>query len=213
MYNAKNYTEQGGEVTHIGGKLVFDEGGKIKNFPGAANQAASTAGSYTDLKKDFNDLLVKLKDAGLVIGDAWNISVKSSTAASLHDMPTPETLANSNHATLTIDGTKITVALDCKISELADADHGSTWGEHKWLGFGISTGLSSVAGIVYTDQGGSQTLSEADDTEASDLGLSAGDFIYYIKAENYATDNGTFNLSGLGFKDTAFTVEIVEDAE
>ena len=24
-YNAKNYTEQGGEVTHIGGKLVFDE--------------------------------------------------------------------------------------------------------------------------------------------------------------------------------------------
>ena len=25
-YNAKNYTEQGGEVTHVGGKLVFDEG-------------------------------------------------------------------------------------------------------------------------------------------------------------------------------------------
>ena len=25
-YNAKNYTEQGGEVTHIGGKLVFDAG-------------------------------------------------------------------------------------------------------------------------------------------------------------------------------------------
>lgn len=25
-YNAKNYTEQGGEVTHIGGKLVFDDG-------------------------------------------------------------------------------------------------------------------------------------------------------------------------------------------
>ena len=28
-YNAKNYTEQGGEVTHIGGKLQFDEGGKM----------------------------------------------------------------------------------------------------------------------------------------------------------------------------------------
>lgn len=26
MYNTKNYTEQGGEVTHIGGKLVFDDG-------------------------------------------------------------------------------------------------------------------------------------------------------------------------------------------
>ena len=34
-YNAKNYTEQGGEVTHIGGKLVFDgdnEGGLLENM-------------------------------------------------------------------------------------------------------------------------------------------------------------------------------------
>ena len=32
-YNTKNYTEQGGDVTHIGGKLVFDEGGSIAGFP------------------------------------------------------------------------------------------------------------------------------------------------------------------------------------
>ena len=44
-YNAKNYTEQGGDVTHIGGKLVFDEGGSIAGFPGAANQAIETPGS------------------------------------------------------------------------------------------------------------------------------------------------------------------------
>ena len=25
-YNAKNYTEQGGDVTHIGGKIVYDNG-------------------------------------------------------------------------------------------------------------------------------------------------------------------------------------------
>ena len=24
-YNAKNYTEQGGDVTHIGGKLIIEE--------------------------------------------------------------------------------------------------------------------------------------------------------------------------------------------
>lgn len=29
-YNAKNYTEQGGDVTHIGGKLVFDEGATVE---------------------------------------------------------------------------------------------------------------------------------------------------------------------------------------
>ena len=33
-YNTKNYTEQNGEVTHIGGKLVFDEGSSVENFPG-----------------------------------------------------------------------------------------------------------------------------------------------------------------------------------
>ena len=33
MYNAKNYTEQNGEVTHIGGKLVIDEGGSVEGLP------------------------------------------------------------------------------------------------------------------------------------------------------------------------------------
>ena len=28
--NAKNYTEQGGDVTHIGGRLVFDEGATVE---------------------------------------------------------------------------------------------------------------------------------------------------------------------------------------
>jgi hypothetical protein len=32
-YNVKNYTENGGEVTHIGGKLVFDEGATVEGFP------------------------------------------------------------------------------------------------------------------------------------------------------------------------------------
>ena len=32
-YNVKNYTEQGGETTHIGGSLVIDEGGSIQGLP------------------------------------------------------------------------------------------------------------------------------------------------------------------------------------
>ena len=39
-YNAKNYTEQGGDVTHIGGTLEFGEDAEVKNFPGGG-------GSYT----------------------------------------------------------------------------------------------------------------------------------------------------------------------
>ena len=32
-YNTKNYTEQAGETTHIGGKLVIDEGGSVEGLP------------------------------------------------------------------------------------------------------------------------------------------------------------------------------------
>ena len=70
MYNSKNYTEQGGERTFIGGALVFEEGSTIEGFPGAANQADSTATTVATLKDDFNALLSKLKTAGLMAADA-----------------------------------------------------------------------------------------------------------------------------------------------
>ena len=73
-YNTKNYTEQNGDVTHIGGKLVFDEGGTVENFPSggvtpAENQADSTATTVAALKDEFNALLTKLKSAGLMTAD------------------------------------------------------------------------------------------------------------------------------------------------
>ena len=70
MYNTKNYTEQGGERTVIGGALVFEDGATIEGFPGAANQADSTATTVATLKDDFNALLAKLKAAGLMTADA-----------------------------------------------------------------------------------------------------------------------------------------------
>ena len=68
-YNAKNYTEQGGEVTHIGGKLVFDEGASVEGLLCADNQAASEATTVAALKEDFNGLLTKMKAAGLMSAD------------------------------------------------------------------------------------------------------------------------------------------------
>ena len=69
-HNTLNYTEQGGEVTHIGGTLVIEEGAEVEGLPlpftPAAGQEASTATTVTALKEDFNALLVKLKAAGLM---------------------------------------------------------------------------------------------------------------------------------------------------
>ena len=74
-YNVKNYTEQGGDVTHIGGKLIFEEGATVEGLPSsgfgskAENQPASTATTVAALKEDFNALLDALKTAGLMSPD------------------------------------------------------------------------------------------------------------------------------------------------
>ena len=70
-YNTKNYTEQGGDVTHFGGKVIFEEGCEVEgnSFTPAANQADSTATTVAVLKDEFNALLTKLKAAGLMEAD------------------------------------------------------------------------------------------------------------------------------------------------
>ena len=78
-YNTKNYTEQGGEKTVIGGevvikgKVVVEEGGSVEGLPStpkAENQPASEATTVAGLKEDFNALLAKLKAAGLMEEDS-----------------------------------------------------------------------------------------------------------------------------------------------
>ncbi|AHM57244.1 hypothetical protein EAL2_c19630 [Peptoclostridium acidaminophilum DSM 3953] len=73
MSNVKNYTEQGGEKTVIGGVLEIAEGGQIVGLPSdftpAAFQADSSASTIAGLVVDFNALLAKLKVAGLMVSE------------------------------------------------------------------------------------------------------------------------------------------------
>ena len=73
-YNTKNYTEQGGEKTVIGGTLEIKEGASVTGLPSdftpAANQADSTASDVAGLLADFNALLAKLKTAGIMAADS-----------------------------------------------------------------------------------------------------------------------------------------------
>ena len=76
-YNTKNYTEQGGEKTVIGGTLEIKEGATVTGLPSSSpteipvleNQAKSTAEDIETLVLDFNSLLSKLKAAGLMEKD------------------------------------------------------------------------------------------------------------------------------------------------
>ena len=61
-YNAKNYTEQDGEKTVIGGTLEILEGATVKGLPlpVADNVKESTAGTVSALKDDLNELGLKI---------------------------------------------------------------------------------------------------------------------------------------------------------
>lgn len=78
-YSTKNYTEQAGEKTVIGGELVLEAGAVLTVDPEAlieglpssdltpvADQADSTAATLEDLVADVNALLAKLRLAGLL---------------------------------------------------------------------------------------------------------------------------------------------------
>lgn len=68
-YNAKNYTEQGGETTHIGGKLEFGESAEVSGFPLEKASASKLGG-------------VKV-GTGLEATSAGVLSVKPATDAAL----------------------------------------------------------------------------------------------------------------------------------
>ena len=70
MSNVKNYTQQGGEKSVIGGEMEIAVGGRL-TFDGfelkpAETQTDSTASTIAGLVADFNALLAKMKAAGLM---------------------------------------------------------------------------------------------------------------------------------------------------
>lgn len=74
-FTGKNYRTDGGNRTVIGGILEFKNGAEVLNFPSEATitpaetQADSTASDVAGLVADFNALLAKLKDAGLMASE------------------------------------------------------------------------------------------------------------------------------------------------
>lgn len=57
-YVTKNYTEQGGEITHIGGKLVIEEGAEVTGLSGGGSSYTlpqATAGALGGIKADAKD--------------------------------------------------------------------------------------------------------------------------------------------------------------
>ena len=206
----KNYNTDGGDRTVIGGTLEFGEGAEVKNFPGggpeggkAENQSASTATAVAGLKNDFNALLVKLKDAGIMDPDEWSLSVR--LAPSLTD---EVAAANNAKASVVLADGVITVTAD--VDDLEESESSTPGqGTHKWIGLGIGTGLSSVTLAKYNGS----PLTDADAQEAVSVGLDqAGEFVLYIRAEEVADTPKVITLKADGYPEVSLTITVTAPA-
>ena len=206
MYNAKNYTEQGGDVTHIGGKIVYDNG-LMENMSTAAVDSDSVA----KVRGSLNTLITELKDAGLMVADDFTITVANSVVdpETGHANRTYNTGKISNVAES--DGV-ITITLSAKVSALKDFEAGNGWGKHKWLGIGISAGITPITDLKYNGK----ALTADDVSEASTMGLSSGYFVRWVAADLVLAGNNreksvdSFTLWTSGHKETTYKLRIVE---
>lgn len=205
-YTTKNYTDKGGNRTVIGGELEIREGARVTGLPsgGAAeNQPPSTASQVSALKNDFNALLAKLKDAGIMEPDAWSLSAR--LAPSLTD---PVAAANNAKASVVLADGVITVTADVDALEESESSAPGQ-GTHKWIGLGIGTGLSSVTLAKYNGS----ALTEADATEAASVGLDQpGEFVLYIRADEVVDTPKAITLQADGYGKTDITIVIAAPA-
>jgi hypothetical protein len=114
-------------------------------------------------------------------------------------------VANQDATVITQSGNKIIV------SEVA----GKQWveynsddpeqGVHEWVGLAIDTGLSDITKVKFNGT----ALTQADVDEAASIGLGAGKFVLWVKADDTAAYPRTITLSADGQEDAQFIVEII----
>ena len=205
----KNYSTDEGNTWVIGGKLVIEDGAEVEGLSAAGqgshtsgaadNQAASNATAVAALKNDFNALLIKLKNAGIMTPDTWNIT------AGLAPTPTEEVLvSNKEKASVSLEDGVVTVTVD--VDELTEsASSEPSQGTHKWLALEIGTGFADITTVKYNGS----LLTAQDVSDAQATGCSTGSFVLYIKAEEVLETPKTITLKAAGYGEATITISVV----
>ena len=207
-YVTKNYSTDEGDTLVIGGKLEFERTAEGV-MPNIATPAADANASA--VRSSLISLFTALKDHGLMEADAFSLTYGAVTG----DNEADRAYNTAKISSVAVEDNVITITLSDKVANLKDFDARNGWGVHKWLGIGISAGVSPITDLYYN---GSQ-LSAEDVTEATNMGLSTGYFVRWVAADLVlAGDNtqksvDTFTLWAHGKKQTDYTLKIVEPTE
>lgn len=206
-YNVKNYTEQGGEVTHIGGKIVYDNG----LIPNMSTEAVASD-SVAKVRTTVNSLITKLKNAGLMVGDAFTMAYAAVTDSDPAHADRTYNTGKISGVVVDNDAHTVTITLSDAVEDLKDFDGGSGWGVHKWLGVGLGVGINPITGLNYNGT----ALSADDVSEATACGLSAGYFVRWVAADlvlagdNTQKSQDSFKLWADGYAETEYKLIIAE---
>ena len=204
----KNYFTDEGDTLVIGGKLIIEEGAEVTGLDGdsqvAPNQEASTATAVAALKNDFNALLIKLKDAGIMVPDSWNLT------AGLAPTPTEEVLVSNKEKvhSVTLEDGQLTICVD--VAELEEsASSEPSQGTHKWLALEIGTGITDITAVRYNGS----ALTALDVSDAQATGCATGSFVLYVKTEELVETPKVIRLAADGYGETAITITVEEPVE
>ena len=119
-YSIKNYTEQGGEVTHIGGKLIFDEGATVEGFPGG--HGGDGESSYV------LPVATDTRLGGVKVGDGLTVEADGTLSADPYTLPDATTttkgavrVAEAQDALTTTDFAVVVQAFNSLLDKLKNA--------------------------------------------------------------------------------------------
>lgn len=213
-YNAKNYTEQGGEVTHIGGTVEID--GTVRYKQTASIDGALMYGwmmqqtpendSVAKLRSDFNSLLGMLKASHIMVRNRFNLIFAGVNDTDEANADRQFNTSKISSTTFFSNSNTIAITLSAKPEDLKDFDAGEE-GIHKWIGIGI--GDRAVTNILYDLQLNGEWFTEEDVAEATAVGLGAGYFVLWLPVDLIVSGEYTgFTLSGSIFDPTFIKVNV-----
>ena len=202
----------GATVESKGDRLADNLEAVAENIGGVAvNQELSAATSVSEVVADLNDLITNLKNAGVMEADEFTMTVTKNVTDSVAGRSDRQYNTDQISSVAEENGV-ITITLSKAVSALKDFEAGGSWGNHKWLGIGISVGINPITGLKYNGT----ALSAEDVTEATQVGLSAGYFVRWVAADlvvagnNSEASKDSFTLWANGYKTTEYTIKIVE---
>ena len=171
----------------------------------------SEATDVTGIVEDFNDLILALKNSGVIAPYEFDITVTKNVVDSITGRADRQYNTNQIKSVSEKDGI-ITIVLNKTVAELKDFNAGGKWGTHKWLGIGISAGVTPITNLKYNGS----YLTNEDITEATQVGLSSGYFVRWVAADLVLTENNNepsknyFTLWANRYGSVKYTIKLIE---